>query len=291
MRCTRGTAWRGFCRRLFLKKKRSATINLKDRVGIITGAGSGIGKAIALDFAKEGAGVVLIGRRESALQEVAREVENFKAQAKIISADVSRAEDVERMVSQTVDSFGRIDILVNNAGTGVFSQVIDLEEAQWNQIIRTNLTGAFLCAKAVLPRMIEREYGRIINISSVIWKRGRAGTAPYSASKAGLVGFTRSLAWEVETKGITVNAICPGWVNTEMAARSARTMASRYGVSSEEEMDIMKSLSPQQRIIEPEEVAYLASFLASDKAKGMTAQVIDISGIEPNYSGTRQRGI
>lgn len=234
---------------------------------------------------------MLIGRRESALQEAAQEVERFKAKAKIISVDVSRAEEVERMVSQTVDSFGRIDILVNNAGTGAFSHVVDLEEEQWNQIIRTNLTGAFLCTKAVLPQMIEREYGRIINISSVIWKRGRAGTTAYSASKAGLVGFTRSLAWEVETKGITVNAICPGWVNTEMATRSAKTIASRYGVSFEEGMDIMKSISPQQRIIEPEEVAYLASFLASDRAKGMTGQVIDISGVEPNFSGTRQRGI
>ncbi len=266
-------------------------MNLKDRVGIITGAGSGIGKAIALDFAREGASVVLIGRREALLKDAAKEIEKVGGQAKVISMDVSRAKEVEGMVSQTMDSFGRIDILVNNAGTGAFFQVVDLEEELWNQTIRTNLTGAFLCAKAVLPGMIERGFGRIINISSAIWRHGRARTTAYSASKAGLVGFTRSLAWEVETKGITVNAICPGWVNTEMANRSARTIASLYGGSFEDGMDIMKSLSPQQRIIEPEEVAYLVSFLASDKAKGMTAQIIDISGIEPNYSGTRQRGI
>lgn len=266
-------------------------MNLKDKVGIVTGAGSGIGKAVALQFMRSGANVVLVGRRKSKLDAAIKEIETYKTNVITIECDVSKARDVEEMANKTIEHFGTVDILVNNAGIGAIVPLVELEEELWNQVISINLTGTFLCTKAVLPNMIEREYGRIINISSVIWQRGRAGTTAYSASKAGLIGFTRSLAWEVETKGITVNAICPGWVNTEMAERSAKTIASRYNVSPEEALDIMKSISPQQRIIESDEVAYLALFLASDGAKGMTGQIVNISGIEPNFSGTRQRGI
>jgi len=266
-------------------------MDLKDKVCIVTGAGSGIGKAVALKFMRSGANVVLVGRRKSKLDEVIKGLETYKKNVITIECDVSKARDVEEMADKTKEYFGTVDILVNNAGIGAIVPLVDLEEELWNQIIRVNLTGTFLCTKAVLPKMIEREYGRIINISSVIWQRGRAGTTAYSASKAGLIGLTRSLAWEVETKGITVNAICPGWVNTEMVDRSANTIAARYSVSFEEALDIMKSISPQQRIIEPEEVAYLTLFLASDGAKGMTGQVINISGMEPNFSGTKKRGI
>ena len=266
-------------------------MDLKDKVCIVTGAGSGIGKAVALQFMRSGANVVLVGRRKSKLDEVIKEIETYKTNVITIECDVSKASDVEEMADKTKEHFGPVDILVNNAGIGAIVPLVELAEEVWNQIIRINLTGTFLCTKAVLPKMIEREYGRIINISSVIWQRGRAGTTAYSASKAGLIGLTRSLAWEVETKGITVNAICPGWVNTGMVDKSANTIASRYDVSFEEALDIMKSISPQQRIIEPEEVAYLTLFLASDGAKGMTGQVINISGMEPNFSGTKKRGI
>jgi NAD(P)-dependent dehydrogenase (short-subunit alcohol dehydrogenase family) len=235
-------------------------MKLAGKVAMITGGGRGIGRAIALSFAAEGASVVVSGRTSSEIKEVAREVEKQGRKSLALQADVSREEDVKNMIGETVKVFERVDILVNNAATNLpYRNVTDLTLAEWNRVLEVNLTGPFLCCRAVLPTMIRQRSGKIINISSIGGRYGAAGRSPYRSSKAALLQFTYCLAAEVKQYGIDVNAICPGPTETRMMKDIARG-----------------SLFPA--LIRPEEIAEVVLFLASQHSSAITGTAIDAFG-------------
>ncbi len=228
---------------------------LKDKVAIITGGGRGIGRAIALTFARAGADVTLVSRTRSQLEKVAGEVEAAGQKGLVVEADISTPDDVERMVAETLREFGQIDILVNNAGIARPNRVLDTSLEDWHITLQVNLTGLFLCSRAVLNHMIERKQGKIINISSGSGLRGSAGNGAYSASKAGVVAFTEALAGEVWESGIRANVICPGPIKTEMVALRPNT-----------------GPADEANFLEPEDVAGTALYLASDLSGQINAQ-------------------
>lgn len=250
-------------------------MKLKDKVAIVTGSSKGLGRAFALTFAREGADVVVNGRDVPAMEEVCAEIEATGQKALMIPADVREADQVKEMVSQTLATFGRIDILINNAGGALFTPVEmdQLEEEHWDLVVDTNLKGAFLCAKEVLPPMKAQGYGRIVNVSS---KAGRTyGTlagAHYVSAKAGVVGLTRQLAWEYGRYGITVNAVAPGlFLSTE---RIKNLWASR---PQEIKDQLMREIA-LGRLGEVDELAKVVLFLASDDASYMTGVIVDVNG-------------
>ena len=189
-------------------------------------------------------------------------------------------ESVQRAVGRALEAFGRIDVLVNNAGIAESAPLSRTDEDLWARMIAVNLTGTYRCARAVLPDMLARGKGRIINIASVAGRVGFQYTSAYCASKHGVIGFTRALALEVATGGVTVNAVCPGWVETDMTRASIERIASSTGQSVESARRLLENMNPQRRLIQPEEVASVALFLASDEAHGITGQAIDVDGGE-----------
>jgi 3-hydroxybutyrate dehydrogenase len=247
---------------------------------LITGGGRGIGRAIAIAFAQEGAQVVVAARTLEQVEEVAREVtDQFSSNALPVVCDVSDVQSVERMFAQTAERFGRgPDILVNNAGIAESAPLTKTDNELWHRILAVNLSGTFYCTRAALPQMIERGWGRIINIASIAGKTGAPYIAAYSASKHGVLGLTRSAALEVAAKGITVNAICPGYVDTEMTTGAIENITQKTRLSADEALDSLKRMSPQNRIIEPEEVAALALLLASEEGRGINGQAINVDG-------------
>jgi 3-hydroxybutyrate dehydrogenase len=255
-------------------------MKLKDRIALITGGGRGIGRAIASAFAQEGAQVVVAARTLEQVEEVAREITGqFSSNALPVVCDVSDVQSVERMFAQTAERFERgPDILVNNAGIAESAPLTKTDNELWHRILAVNLSGTFYCTRAALPQMIERGWGRIINIASIAGKTGAPYIAAYSASKHGVLGLTRSAALEVAAKGITVNAICPGYVDTEMTTGAIENITQKTRLSADEALDSLKRMSPQNRIIEPEEVAALALLLASEEGRGINGQAINVDG-------------
>ena len=241
---------------------------MNNKIVLITGSSQGIGKTIALKFASLGASVALndIPSQEENLKETKKEIENEKGTAEYFLADVSKYEDVERMINEIKEKFGRIDILVNNAGICLDKTLAKMSVEEWQKVIDVNLTGMFNCSKAALPLIVPNK-GKIINISSVVGQRGNFGQTNYAATKAGIIGFTKSLSKEVGKFGVTVNAIAPGFIRTKLT----EVIPDKFKT----QITMLTSLG---RFGEPEEVADLIIFLASDKASFITGAIINIDG-------------
>lgn len=254
------------------------TGKLAGKVALITGGGRGIGRAIAVTFAHEGAHVAVAARTKAEVDRVAEEIQSDGGEALALTCDVTKREEVDRMVSNTLARFGRIDVLVNNAGTAKSAPLVKCTDELWNQIIGVNLTSTFLCTRAVIPGMIERGWGRVINIASTAAKVGGAYISAYSAAKHGVLGFTRSVAYEVATKGVTVNAICPGYVDTDLTRETIINIIKKTGRDEAFALEFLASTSPQKRLIVPDEVANIAVFLASDASFGINGQSVNICG-------------
>jgi 3-hydroxybutyrate dehydrogenase len=255
-------------------------MKLENRIALVTGGGRGIGRAIAMAFASEGAQVTVAARSFEQVEQVAREIaDKFSTKALPVVCDVSDAASVERLFKAVNESFGRgPDILVNNAGIAESAPLTKTGDELWQKHLAINLSGSFYCMRAALPQMIERGWGRIVNIASIAGKTGAPYIAAYSASKHGVLGLTRSAALEVASKGITVNAICPGYVDTEMTTRGIENITKKTGLSADQAMESIRKMSPQNRIIEPEEVAALALLLASEEGRGINGQAINVDG-------------
>ena len=255
-------------------------MRLEGTVAIVTGGGKGIGKAISLAFAKEGADVVVAAEpaAESTLKETASEIKAMGRKSLAIVADLSNPEQPLTMVNRTLEEFGKVDVLVNNGGIeGPTANVADMDLEAWNQVLAVNLTGTMLCCKHVLKSMVPRHSGIITNISSGMGRRGASLRSPYTASKWGVIGFTQSLAWEVGKYGIRVNCIAPGPVEGERIERVLRERSQVLGITFEELVERRRAESPLHRLVKSEEVAALAVFLASEQSSGITGQTINCS--------------
>ncbi len=252
-------------------------MKLRDRVAIITGGGRGIGKATALLFAKEGANVCVAARTAKEIEAVKEEIVAGGGQAIAVQTDVSKAEDANRMVASTIDAYGKLDILVCAAGVLAVGEIQSHDDKEWQRVLDINLTGVYLCNKAAIAPMIKNRWGRIINVSSTSGNYGGAGEGAYCASKHGVLGLVKCLALEVADKGITVNAICPGWVWTKMAEELGEIEARAQGISVNQYWQEVRATNPQHRILEAREVAHLMLYIASEEAKGLTGQAITLT--------------
>lgn len=246
----------------------------------ITGAGRGVGRAAVLRFARDGYAVAAAGRSESAMRRIADEVSALGAAALPLVCDVTDRDAVRRAVRQTEEGLGPIDVLVNNAGAAASAPFVSMDEALWERMLAVNLTGTYQCMRAILPGMFDRRRGRVINIASIAGRTGFAYTAAYCAAKHAVVGLTRAVALEAASRGVTVNAICPGWLDTDMTAESVARIAQKTGRSPDEARAALEAMNPQRRLIEPEEVAALAAFLASPDAHGINGQALNVDGGE-----------
>ncbi len=251
---------------------------LEPRIVLVTGGSGGLGKAIARAFAARGHRVVVVARDQARLQSTAADISASGGRVLPLRCDVTDREQVHSLAAEIASRWGAVQVLVNNAGIARAARLIDMADELWDDTLATNLTGAYNCCKVFLPAMIKAKWGRIINIASTTAKVGYSHVTAYAASKHGLLGLTRSLALETATQGVTVNAICPGYVDDERTRENARLMAEKTGKSAEEVLRIFASSAPQNRLIAPDEVASLALLLASETLSGMTGQAINVDG-------------
>ena len=241
-------------------------MRLKDKVAIVTGAGRGLGRGIALKLGREGAKVVVADVIEANAQSAAKEIADAGGKAIAVKADISSKAEVEALFAKAVAELGPIDILVNNAGINRDAALHKMTDEQWDKVIAVNLTGTFYCLRLAAQQMRERGYGRIVNVSSMSWL-GNFGQANYAASKAGVVGLTKTAARELAKKGITVNAVCPGFIDTEMTRGVPPNV-----------WEAMVGKIWTGRVGSPEDVGNVVAYLASDEASYVTGEVINVSG-------------
>lgn len=241
-------------------------MDLSNKIAIVTGSGQGIGRAIAIRLAEAGAAVVVNSVSESS-KVVAEEIKALGKQSLAVTGDISSAADVTRLVEQTLAAYNRIDVLVNNAGITRDQLVLRMSDEEWDRVLAVNLKGAFLCARAVLRQMVRQRWGRIINITSVVGITGNAGQANYASAKAGMIGLTRSIAKEVASRSITVNAIAPGFIETAMTQK----------VTEKQRAELVNRI-PAGYFGAPKDVAEAVAFLASEEARYITGQVLCVDG-------------
>ncbi len=242
-------------------------MNLADRVAIVTGSGQGIGQAIALKLAEVGATVVITDLNETTTNSVSQEIKNMGRQSLAVVCDVSSAADVEKLVQSTIAAYGRVDILVNNAGIARDRLVLQMSDEDWDNVLNIDLKSVFLCSRAALRHMLKQRWGRIVSLSSIVGLVGNAGQANYASAKAGVIGFTRSVAKEVASRGITVNAIAPGFIDTSMTQKM-----------DEARREELKKHIPVGYFGTPRDVAEAVAFLASEEARYITGQVLAVDG-------------
>jgi 3-oxoacyl-[acyl-carrier protein] reductase len=240
---------------------------MANRIAFITGASRGIGRACAIALSAGGAKVVLAARQLDKLEEVATQIRAAGGEAFVVPIDLASQDSIKEAFSKASKEFGRIDILINNAGLTRDGLAMRMKRDDWDAVIQTNLSGSFFCIQQVMPAMVRERWGRIVNITSVVGESGNAGQANYAASKAGLIGLTKSLAQELASRNITVNAVAPGFVETDMTA----------SLSDELKAKIKESV-PLKRIGKPEDIAAAVKFLTSDDAAYITGHVLDVNG-------------
>jgi NAD(P)-dependent dehydrogenase (short-subunit alcohol dehydrogenase family) len=253
-------------------------MKLEGKTAVITGGGRGIGAAVATALAAEGASVVVSARSENEIAVVAEELRDAGHAAWAVPCDVTDPAQIFGLAETAVEHLGRVDILVNNAGTVTSAPLKSLTLEIWNRTLAVNATGVFLCTKAFLPGMVEGGWGRVVNIASIAGKTGGPYISAYSASKHAVIGFTRSVAAEVATTGVTVNAVCPGYVDTPMTDRSVERIVEKTGADPETVRENMRRTSPQNRLMDPEEIALGVVNLCDPGAKGMNGQAVVIDG-------------
>ncbi|MDP4106316.1 MAG: 3-oxoacyl-[acyl-carrier-protein] reductase [Bacillota bacterium] len=243
-------------------------MNLEGKAAIVTGASRGIGREIALELARNGANVAVnYSGSEAKANEVVDEIKKLGKDAFAIKCDVSNSEEVATMVKETIDRFGKLDILINNAGITRDNLLMRMKEDEWDDVININLKGVFLCTKAVTRQMMKQRNGRIINIASIVGVMGNAGQANYVAAKAGIIGLTKTTAKELSSRNITVNAIAPGFITTDMTDQLPEDVKA----------EMLKQI-PLARLGEPKDIAKMTAFLASDDSSYITGQTLHING-------------
>ena len=258
-------------------------MRLKDKVALVTGSASGIGRAIALKLAQEGANVAVADLNLEGAKETAEEIKKLGRKALALKVDVIKKDEVQAMVDAVVQQFGKLDICCNNAGVSTMNAVVDLTEYDWDFNMDVNAKGVFLCCQAEAKVLVEQGSGKIINTASMGGKHGIPFLAHYCASKYAVIGFTKSLAFELAKHKINVNCVCPGLVKTGMQSREVVWEAKLRGMTPEEVLDEYVKMTPLGRLEKPEDVADIVAFLASAEADFMTAQAINITGgIETN---------
>jgi 3-hydroxybutyrate dehydrogenase len=254
---------------------------LRGKHAVITGASRGIGAAIALDLARRGADVTLMSRNESRLAELAAALTktcNGKAQA--VAIDIAQPEQIAAAFARAADRFGPPHILVNNAGIAAAAPIGKTDLATWQRLIEVNLTGAFLCIREVVQQMAKGDYGRIVNIASTAGLTGYAYVSAYCAAKHGLVGLTRALARELAHTGVTVNAVCPGYTDTDIVAEAVGNIVAKTGRTREQALRELTAHNPQGRLVHPDEVAETVGWLCSPSSASITGQSIVVAGGE-----------
>lgn len=256
----------------------ASQLSLINKRVLITGGSKGIGRSIALALAGAGADVAVSARKLPELETVAVEIEELGRQALALTCDVTDPVQVQQMAGTVLDEWGGIDILVNNAGGGGSHKFLGHPDELWHRMLAVNLTSVYYVSKAFTPAMVEQKWGRIINMGSIASKVGGKYIAAYTAAKHGLLGLTRALALELVAYNITVNAICPGYVDTPMTGTSVENIASRTGMSQAEARQTLEKMSPQNRLIQPDEIAAVALLLAQESGRGITGQAINVDG-------------
>jgi 3-oxoacyl-[acyl-carrier protein] reductase len=242
-------------------------MTLNGRIAVVTGASQGIGRACAIELTKRGASLALVARNQQRLEEVANEIMGAGGRARVTTADIENEDQIKAAFKAILAEFGKIDILVNNAGIARDQLILRMKRTDWDTVLNTNLTSAYLCTQQAIGSMLKQRWGRIINVTSIFGKMGQAGQANYASSKAGLIGLTMAVARELGSRNITCNAVAPGFIETAMTAV----------LSDDLKQSALKAI-PLGRVGTPEEVAHCVAFLASEEAGYITGHVLNVNG-------------